>query len=160
MSPQPERPSLENCVVYRMELDRVPIIFYIILQNVLCTVCWKIDMFSCTGPLSLMGFHLIEKCVKRSWVNFDFWPGHITCGLCRAIKTKSWLNITCGFIPKRDTMAHIQLPKTFLKVTCFFGWKILSRRPLQLRYSVIMIMMHRFTAKRYIPCYRHCTTQR
>ena len=46
--------------------------FYVILQNVLCTVCWKIGMFSYTGPLSLMVFHLIEKCVKRSWVNFDF----------------------------------------------------------------------------------------
>ena len=56
-----------------------------------------------------MGFHLIEKYVKPSWVNLDFRPGHIPCGLCRAIKTKSWLNITRGFIPKRDTMAHIQL---------------------------------------------------
>ena len=28
---------------------------------------------------------------------------------CRAIKTMSWLNITRGFIPKRDTMAYIQV---------------------------------------------------
>ena len=64
-----------------MELDRIPSVFFVILQNVLCTVCWKIDMFSCTGPPSLMEFNSIDKYVKRSWVNFDFWPGHIPCGL-------------------------------------------------------------------------------
>ena len=28
---------------------------------------------------------------------------------CHAIKTKAWLKVTRGFIPKRDTMAHIQV---------------------------------------------------
>ena len=28
-----------------------------------------------------MEFNSIDKYVKRSWVNVDFWPGHIPCGL-------------------------------------------------------------------------------